>query len=347
VRRAFILSILAAGALQAQANPIIPIQSFEVPWGKEGRPRDAAVSPTDGAVYFVGQAGDEPVGNYVARLDPKTGAFKKFQLEKGANPHTCLVDTKGNVWYTGNRNGTLGRINPVTGEIKVFKITDSTVRDPHTMVFDKDGNIWFTAQQTNAIGFFNVKDESFRIVKPPITTAGARSTNPYGIVLDSKGRPWFNLFATNMIGTIDPQTFELKTYPLASDSTRNRRIAITSDDQIYYTDYRRGRLGHLDPKTGKVQDWALPGGPESLPYGMIIDDQNRVWVNESNSRGGKLNQLVGFDPKTQKFFHTSQIPGTPNTVRHMFFDKKTKQIWWAMDSGQVWKLDVSGVKITM
>jgi virginiamycin B lyase len=343
VRRSLLLSIFTAGALQAQMSAAIPTQSFEVPWGRDGRPRDAAVSPTDGSIFFVGQAGEEPVGNYVARLDPKTGAFKKFQLEKGANPHTCLVDSKGNVWYTGNRNGTIGRINPATGDIRVFKITDSTVRDPHTMVFDKDGNIWFTAQQTNAIGFFNLKDETFRIVKPPLP-AGARSTNPYGIVLDSKGRPWFNLFNTNMIGTIDPQTFELKTYPLASDSTRNRRIAITSDDQIYYTDYRRGRLGHLDPKTGKVQDWALPGGPGSLPYGMIIDDQNRVWVNES---GLQPNKLVGFDTKSGKFFHNSVIPGERNTVRHMFFDKKTKQIWWAMDSGQLLKLDVSGIKITM
>jgi virginiamycin B lyase len=340
--RSLILSIVTAGALQAQASAIIPVQEFNVPWGRDGRPRDAAVSPVDGAVFFVGQAGDEPVGNYVARLDPKTGAFKKYQLEKGAQPHSCLVDSRGNVWYTGNANGTLGRIDVKTGEIRTFTVGEG-VRDPHTMVFDRDGNIWFTAQQTNAIGFFDIKTEKFRVVKPPLP-AGARSTNPYGIVLDSKGRPWFNLFNTNMIGTIDPVTFELKTYPLANDSTRNRRIAITSDDQIYYTDYRRGRLGHLDPKTGKVQDWALPGGPGSLPYGMIIDDQNRVWVNES---GSQPNKLVGFDPKSGKFFHNSVIPGERNTVRHMFFDKKTKQIWWAMDSGQLLKLDVSGVKITM
>jgi virginiamycin B lyase len=342
--RALILSAIAASALQAQSLTDNLIQKFEVPWGREGRPRDAAVSPTDGAIFFVGQAGEEPVGNYVARLDPKTGAFKKFQLEKGAAPHSCLVDSHGNVWYTGNGNGTLGRIDVKTGEIKTWTVGEG-VRDPHTMVFDKNGNVWFTAQQTNAIGFFDLKTEKFRVIKPPIPAGSTRrSINPYGIVLDSKGRPWFNLFQSNLIGTIDPETFELKTYPLASDSTLNRRIAITSDDQIYYTDYRRGRLGHLDPKTGKVTDWALPGGPASLPYGMIIDDQNRVWVAET---GSQPNKLVGFDPKSGKFFSNTVIPGERNTVRHMFFDKKTKQIWWAMDSGQVWKIDVSGVKVTM
>jgi virginiamycin B lyase len=343
MRRSLILSIFAACALQAQMGTPIPTESFEVPWGRDGRPRDAAVSPTTGLVYFVGQQGDEPVGNYVAQFDPKTKAFKKFQLEKGANPHTCLVDTKGMVWYTGNRNGTLGRINPATGEIKVFKLTDSTVRDPHTMVFDKDGNIWFTAQQTNAIGFFNVTTEQFRFVKPPVLEGNTRRSNlPYGIVMDSKGRPWFNLFQKNLIGTVDPVTFELKTYPVGNDSTTNRRIAITSDDKIYYTDYRRGRLGFLDPATGRTEDYPLPGGSATLPYGIIIDDQDRVWVNES---GLQPNKLAGFDPKTKKFFHHSVIPGERNTVRHMFFDKKTKQIWWAMDSGQLLKLDVSGVRV--
>jgi virginiamycin B lyase len=346
VRRAALLSLVALaaapGRVAAQADGVIPIQEFFVPWGREGRPRDAAISPVDGAVFFVGQAGQAPTGNYVARLDPKTGQFRKYELDPGTNPHTCIVDSKGFVWYAGNRNGTIGRIDPKTGEITRYKMTDSTVRDPHTM-FDRNGNIWFTAQGSNAIGYLDVATGKFRYVKPPIA-GNMRSNNPYGIVLDSKGHPWFNLFATNMIGTIDPETFELKTYPLASDSTRNRRIAITSDDQIYYTDYRRGRLGHLDPKTGKVTDWPLPGGPASLPYGMIIDDQNRVWVAET---GSQPNKLVGFDPKTGRFFHNSIIPGERNTVRHMFFDKKTRQIWWGMDSGAILKLDVSGVKVAM
>lgn len=349
MRRTVLLSLFAlagsAGALEAQANALIPTQEFTVPWGREGRPRDAAVSPTDGAIFFVGQAGQAPTGNYVARLDPKTGAFRKYELDPGTNPHTCIVDSKGFVWYAGNRNGTIGKIDPKTGEITRFKMTDSTVRDPHTMVFDKDGNIWFTAQGSNAVGHLDVTTGKFRYAKPPIPAGSTRrSTNPYGIVLDSKGRPWFNLFATNLIGTIDPITFELKTYPLASDSTLNRRIAITSDDKVYYTDYRRGRLGMLDPATGKVTDWALPGGPGSLPYGMIIDDQNRVWVAET---GSQPNKLVGFDPKSGRFFHNSVIPGERNTVRHMFFDKKTKQIWWGMDSGTIVKLDVSGVKVAM
>jgi virginiamycin B lyase len=319
-------------ALPVRAQEAVPTKPFEVPWGREGRPRDPAVAP-DGNVFFVGQA-----GNYIARLDTRTGEFTRFAIDSGANPHTCIVDAKGVVWYAGNRNGTIGRLDPKTGEVQRFPVTDG-VRDPHTMVWDPRGNIWFTAQNSGAVGHFDVGTKQFRIVKTP------PNSRPYGIVMDSKGRPWFNLFGTNLVGTIDPQTLALKTYPVGNDSTRNRRIGITSDDKLYYTDYRRGRVGYLDPVTGKTEDWLLPGGVQSLPYAMTIDDKDRVWVAETNAT--RPNRLVGFDPKTKQFFSITELPGERNTVRHMVFDRKTKLIWFGADAGYISKADVSGAKIAM
>ncbi len=333
--RWFLAAIVASPLAQpviAQA-PTTPVRQYEVPWGREGRPRDPAVAP-DGKIFFVGQA-----ANYIARLDPTTGEFKKFTIPEGAHPHTCIVDGKGMVWYSGNTNGTLGRLDPNTGEVKEFAIPDG-IKDPHTMVWDKKGNIWFTAQQSNAVGYFDLITKQFRIVKIP--TPNAR---PYGIVLDSKGRPWFNLFGTNTIGTLDPSTFELKTYQVGSDRTRDRRLGITSTDKLYYTDYTRGYLGHLDPATGKSDEWLLPGGAQSLPYGMAIDDKDRVWVAEANP--DRLNRLVGFDPKSKSFFSVTEVPGDRNTIRHMVFDKKTKLIWFGADAGFISKADVSGNKVAM
>lgn len=331
---ATLLPVLPALAQQPAPTPEpMPLKQYEVPWGREGRPRDPAIAP-DGSVFFVGQA-----GNYLARLDPKTGEFTKFAIDSGANPHTCIVDATGIVWYAGNRNGTIGRLDPKTGEVQRFPVTEG-VRDPHTMVFDSKGNIWFTAQGSGAVGHFDVTTKQFRIAKIPITRP-----LPYGIVLDSKGRPWFNLFGGNLIGTLDPQTLALKTYPVGNDSTRNRRIGITSDDKLYYTDYTRGFLGSLDPVTGKSEEWALPGGARSLPYGMTVDDKDRVWVAEANS--SRPNRLVGFDPKTKSFFSVTDLPGERNTVRYMIFDKKTKLIWFGADAGFISKADVSGTKIAM
>jgi virginiamycin B lyase len=97
--------LAAAEAVAQQDPPPVPIKEWNVPWTKT-RPRDPAVAP-DGKIWFVGQ-----VGNYVARLDPATGAFKQFAIDSGTHPHNVIVDGKGRPWFAGNANGMIGRLDP-------------------------------------------------------------------------------------------------------------------------------------------------------------------------------------------------------------------------------------------
>jgi virginiamycin B lyase len=235
----------ATHAAAAAASQFAP-KEFEVPYGPRTRPRDP-YADAQGRVWFVGQN-----GNYIGRLDPKSGDFKRYEIDPGTNPHNLVVE-RGMVWFTGNRNNRLVRLDPNSGKLTTYMIPDSSVRDPHTMIFDpRSGIAWFTAQNSGTVGRFDPATGKFRLWK-----TGA-NTRPYGIVLDSHGRPWFDLFGTNAIATIDPQTFELKRYALPAERTRPRRIAITSDDQLWYGDYTRGFLGHLDPKTGRTEEWRSP-----------------------------------------------------------------------------------------
>ena len=48
-------------------------------------------------------------------------AFNKFQIQeypvpKGAHPHDVAPDANGNVWYTAQATGELGKLNAATGE---------------------------------------------------------------------------------------------------------------------------------------------------------------------------------------------------------------------------------------
>ena len=172
------LILLAAAVLLGWSPPVaaqadtFDLKEWPVEWG--GRTRDPAIAP-DGKVWFVGQA-----GNYLANLDPASGAQKKFEIEEGTNPHTLIVDQKGIVWYAGNRNGRIGRLDPASGQIKT--IMTGEARDPHTMVFDGKGHIWFTSQGSNRVGRLNMATEKVDLVTPNDTPS-----NPYGIVIDSKG----------------------------------------------------------------------------------------------------------------------------------------------------------------
>ena len=64
-------------------------------------------------------------------------------------PHTVVPDTLGNIWYTGNSNATVGKLNPATGEVTEYK---TEARDPHSAVFHPNGNLYFTAQGAAMLG---------------------------------------------------------------------------------------------------------------------------------------------------------------------------------------------------
>ena len=299
----------------------VDLKEWPVPWGADGRPRDPYVDP-QGRVWFVGQQ-----ANYIAYLEPRSGQFKQFTIEPGTHPHNLIVDKNGVVWYAGNRNGRIGRLDPTDGTIKTYLMPDSSVRDPHTLIMDKAGNnIWFTAQGSGAIGRLNISSGKIDIIK-----TGER-TNPYGIAIDSKGRVWANLFRTNTIAMIDPNTLELERIALPRDSARSRRLVVDSEDAVWYVDYAKGYLGRYDAASNKFEEWLLPSGATSRPYGMAIDDRDRIWLVES---GVQPNNFVGFDPKTKTFFATSPIESGGGTVRHMYFHPQTKEVWFGTDKGTI------------
>ena len=319
-------TIASAQASQAgrKTDPTMDMKGWTVPWEKS-RPRDPFVDPS-GKVWFVGQVGD-----YVANFDPASGKFKQFTIEAGTHPHNLVVDAKGMVWFTGNTNGRIVKMDPASGKLTNFMMPDPAVRDPHTMTFDSHGDVWFTAQGAGVVGKLTQSTGNIRLWK---LASGSR---PYGIVLDSKGRPWFDEFGANKIGTIDPRTLELREITLPNEKSRPRRIAVTSDDIIWYGDYTRGMLGRLDPATGKIEEFALPEGLGSLPYAMASDDRDRIWMAET---GVQPNRLVVFDPKSRAFVQNVVVDGEPNTIRHMVFDKKSREIWWGSDVNVLWRVKV-------
>ena len=322
------LLVLPSPDLSAQEETTI--DEWDVPW-EDSRPRDPFVGP-DGRVWFVGQT-----GHYAAVLDPETGEFEKYDLDDGTGPHNLIVDEEGIVWYAGNRVNHIGRLDPGTGQIEKFWMPDDRARDPHTLVWGPDGNIWFSVQQGNFVGHFNRETGEVRLVEAPEVEGGrSSSSRPYGIKMDSMGRPWIALFNTNLIATVDPETMEMETFELP-EGARPRRLEVTSDDIVWYVDYRRGYLGRLDPTTGEIKEWLNPSGEGARPYGMARDDDDRLWFVET---GVQPNRFVGFDPATEEYFSQSDVPSGGGTIRHMFWDEATRSIWFGADTNTVGRAKV-------
>ncbi len=318
-----LLSILYLSPVTSRAettlNPVT-ITEWNVPW-EQTRPRDPYVDRHN-QVWFVGQTGD-----YIAVLDPETGNFRHYPLDPGTGPHNLIVDTRGMVWYAGNRTAHIGNLDPDTGTITKYPMPNDKATDPHTLVFGPRQTIWFTVQQGNYVG--QLDRETGSVLLTPLLSQHAR---PYGIVMDPKENPWFTQFGTNKLGTLEPGTHTVKEILLPRQKTRPRRLAITSDSTIWYVDYAEGYLGSVTPDTLKVKEWRAPGGEDARPYGMTVDDKDRIWFVET---GLFPNRLVGFDTQTQQFISITEIESGGGTVRNMFYHKPTQTIWFGTDANTI------------
>ena len=287
---------------------------------KPAYPHDPAVAP-DGSIWYTGQR-----ANVVGRFDPATQQFKEYPLPTpSSGPHGLQADKEGNIWYTGNSAGLIGKIDPKSGKITEYKMPNRKAQDPHTIAVLRDGRLFFTVQAGNFIGTLDPKapDGAIKLIESPTV-----NSRPYGVRLDSKGVPYFDEFNSNKIGSADPKTMVIREYPLPNPAARPRRIAIGKDDTVWYGDYARGYLGHLDPKSGKVEEFQSPGGEESRPYAIDVTSDGAVWYVETGDDA--KNVLVRFNPETKKFL-TWPIPSGGGTVRNMEIDRNGNL--WLAESG--------------
>jgi virginiamycin B lyase len=142
------------------------------------------------------------------------------------------------------------------------------------------------------------------------------------------------MLGTNKLGRVEPGTGVMQEFPLPDPGARPRRLAVTGDGIVYYTDNARGYLGALNPANGAVREWRSPT-PNSGPYGITIGTDGRVWYNEASS-----SLVVAFDPRTERM-ETVPIPTPGCVVRHMVTDTERRRLWLALSgTGRIGRIDL-------
>src|SRR6187455_3027502 len=74
---------------------------------------------------------------------------KYFNVPQGDHPHDVAPAPDGTVWYTGQRAGVLGRLNPDTGQVDRIPLGEGSA--PHGVIIGPDGAAWITDGGLNAI----------------------------------------------------------------------------------------------------------------------------------------------------------------------------------------------------
>jgi len=271
--------------------------------------RDPAPGP-DGNIYIAVMN-----GNRIARFDTRERTFKEWTLPEGARPHGLVVAKDGKIFYTGNGNGSIGELDPATGNV-ISHFTPSQGGNPHTAVLDAEGNVWFTGQGGGYLGKLDRK--SGKVTEVPMPGG------PYGLAIDKQGRVWVCRMGANALGIYDPksnQTEELRT----GSGSRPRRIATAPDGMLWVTYYGNGILAKVDPAIKRVvKEYPMPAGPRAGPYAVAVDGAGRVWANEIDT-----DTVALFDPKTEKF-RVFQLPSSGAGIRKSIVDAEGR--FWYMGS---------------
>ena len=72
-----------------------------------------------------------------------------YDVPKGDGPHDVAPAPDGTVWYTGQRAGVLGRLDPKTGKVDRIKLGEESA--PHGVVVGPDGAVWVNDGGLNAL----------------------------------------------------------------------------------------------------------------------------------------------------------------------------------------------------
>jgi virginiamycin B lyase len=292
-----------------------------------------------------------------------TGAgvvVRAYELPKaGGYPHDVAVGADGIVWYTAQRSGQLGRLDPATGKVDLIPLGRGS--SPHGVIVGPDGAPWVTDSGLNAMVRVDPRTREVKAWSLPEARGYQNLNTP---AFDNRGRVWFT-GQNGIYGRLDPRTGALQVWDApkgrgpygiatAPDGTvyyaslagshiaridldsgaatviepptkdqGARRVWPDSKGRVWVSEWNSGNVSRYDPSTRAWKTWRLPGD-KPRPYAVYVDDQDKVWLSDWGA-----NAMVRFDPETEKFdvfaserrgANVRQILGRPGEV-------------WAPESG--------------
>lgn len=284
--------------------------------------------------------------------------MQEYAVPAGTHPHDVAPAADGGVWFTAQRSGQLGWLDPATGAVALVPLGAGS--SPHGVITGPDGAAWITDSGLNAIVRYD--PQTRRTTEFPVPRRNAnlntavfdpdgvlwftgqagmygrldpaegvvrsweapRGAGPYGIAVTPAGDVYYDSLAGNHIARIDRRTGSATPIDPPTPRQGARRVWSDSRGRIWVSEWNAGQLSLYDPATEEWRAWRCPGARPQA-YAVYVDDKDKVWVSEWGS-----NALLRFDPLTETF-ESLPHPAAGADVRQIL--GRPGEVWGAM-SGQ-------------
>ncbi|MCZ7542919.1 MAG: lyase [Anaerolineae bacterium] len=282
--------------------------------------------------------------------------MEEYPVPAGARPHDVAPAPDGTVWYTAQRSGELGRLDPATGE--TWHIPLGAGSAPHGVIVGADGAAWVTDSGLNAIVRVDPDTEEVTVYPLPAGTpyanlntaafdgegvlwftgqggiygrldpeSGAiavfdapRGRGPYGIATTPEGAIYYASLAGSHIAQVDIESGEATVLEPPTPNQGARRVWSDSEGRIWVSEWSSGNVSVYDPAADAWQTWRLPGA-DPRPYAVYVDENDLVWLSDFGA-----NALVSFDPATEAFT-VFALPSPSGNVRQIL--GRPGEVWGA------------------
>lgn len=277
-----------------------------------------------------------------------------FPIKAGVGLHDVTPAPDGSVWFTCQRGGALGTLDPASGAFKLVDLGKGA--SPHGVVIGPDGAPWVTEGGQNAIARVDPKDHAVRLFRLPEKQGYAnlntgafdkdgiywftgqsgiygrldpksgevsvfdapRGRGPYGITATPQGEVWYASLSGSHIAQIDRKTGQARVVEPPTKGQGARRVWSDSKGRIWVSEWNSGQVSVHNPADGSWKAWKLPG-ERPRAYSVFVDDRDKVWLTDFAA-----NAIVRFHPAMEKF--QSFPSDKPNAnVRQM--DGRPGQAW--------------------
>jgi streptogramin lyase len=262
--------------------------------------------------------------SYVSKFDPKTLKLteypvKKFKPDAPVGLLSLQYDHKGLLWFDMMYQGSIGTINPQTGEIKYYplpaKWNDNRIQlnfvGNH---YDVDGKVWTKDVGTKDIFRLDLATGQWERFHPTDALPPGHNYGVYQVISDAQNNLWMAEFSEGYLGEINAKTLKVTWYPAPTPHARLRRMELEPNGNIVVTEYRGNKVAVFDPKTDKFAEYGLP--PYTYPYRADFDKDGNIWASTMST-----DRVVRMNPKTGKA--DQYLMPSDTNMRTVFVDNST------------------------